>query len=365
MAAAKKLPSGSWRVRVYTGTDVNGKRLYKSFTASTKREAEFLAAQFTQKQVDVNRTDMSLYEATERYIKSKENVLSPSTVRGYCTALRNYVPELMRIKVRDLTAERVQTAFNAFAKTHSPKTCRNAHGLVSAVLKVQRPELVLNTTLPQKKKRDIYVPDSNEIRHIYSLIIGNPLEIPFMLAAECGLRASEIAALRVKNVYADHIDVKEAIVPDKNNKPTLKDPKSLSGYRSIPISPEMSAYLLSHSSQERVCTLSGGNISTDWTRFKKKHELNEDLVFHALRHHFASRCLLLGMPQKYIAQLMGHADTTMIEKVYQHVFPSAMEMYAQKLREENCELFEKTHHVTQNVTQKRVNDDFTPNLAII
>lgn len=365
MANAKKLPSGSWRVQVYTGTDVNGKRIYKSFTAATKRDAKYLAAQYNQTQIDINRTDMSLYEATERYIKSKENVLSPSTVRGYYTALRNYVPELMRVKVRDITAERVQTAFNAFAKTHSPKTCRNAHGLISAVIKVQRPELMLNTTLPQKKKRDIYVPDSNEIRYIYSLICGNPLEIPFMLAAECGLRASEIAALKTKNVFADHIEIKEALVPDKNNKPTLKDPKSLSGYRSVPISPEMSSYLLSHVNGERVCPLSGGNISTDWTRFKKKHNLDEDLVFHALRHHFASRCLLLGMPQKYIAQLMGHADTTMIEKVYQHIFPSAMEMYAQKLREENRNFFGKTHHATQNATQKENNDEFKPNLAII
>lgn len=105
-----------------------------------------------------------------------------------------------------------------------------------------------------------------------------------------------IAALKTKNVFADHIEIKEALVPDKNNKPTLKDPKSLSGYRSVPISPEMSSYLLSHVNGERVCPLSGGNISTDWTRFKKKHNLDEDPVFHALRHHFASRCLLLGMP---------------------------------------------------------------------
>ena len=48
-----------------------------------------------------------------------------------------------------------------------------------------------------------------------------------------------IAALKTKNVFADHIEIKEALVPDKNNKPTLKDPKSLSGYRSVPISPEM------------------------------------------------------------------------------------------------------------------------------
>ena len=45
MASAKKLPSGNWRVSLYIGLDEKGKRKYKSFTADTKKEAEFLAAQ--------------------------------------------------------------------------------------------------------------------------------------------------------------------------------------------------------------------------------------------------------------------------------------------------------------------------------
>ena len=49
MASAKKLPSGSWRVRVYDYTDANGKKHYESFTASTKKEAEAMAAQFAYK----------------------------------------------------------------------------------------------------------------------------------------------------------------------------------------------------------------------------------------------------------------------------------------------------------------------------
>lgn len=324
-------------MRVYTGTDVNGKRVYKSFTAATKREAEFLAAQFTQKQVDVNRTDMSLYEATERYIKSKENVLSPSTVRGYYTALRNYVPELMRIKVRDLTAERVQTAFNEFAKTHSPKTCRNAHGLVSAVLKVQRPELVLNTTLPQKKKRDIYVPDEREVELMYEKAAGTPVEVPFLLATQCGLRASEISALELQDVNDNYIDIRQARVEGQDGS-FLKSPKSYAGYRRVPISSELRLLLIANAQGNRICPLTSVNITNSWERFRKNHKINSDCNFHALRHHFASRCLLLGLPQKYTAELMGHSSLDMIQKVYQHTFPSAMDMFAEMLRKKSSEL---------------------------
>ena len=49
MAKAKKLPSGQWRTLVYSHTEkVNGKdkRIYESFTADTKKESEYLAAEF-------------------------------------------------------------------------------------------------------------------------------------------------------------------------------------------------------------------------------------------------------------------------------------------------------------------------------
>lgn len=46
MAKAKKLPSGNWRVRIYSHTDVQGKKHYESFTASTKQQAEMMGAKF-------------------------------------------------------------------------------------------------------------------------------------------------------------------------------------------------------------------------------------------------------------------------------------------------------------------------------
>ncbi len=257
MAKAKKLPSGNWRVQLYIGTTAEGKRQYKSFTAETKKEAEFLAAQYNQNHIDINRSDLPLSSAVERYIKSKENVLSPSTVRGYYTILNNYLPNLMSIKIRDITPEIVQDHFNSFAKHYTPKTCRNAHGLIASVLAIERPELILKTRLPQKSKRDIYVPDEAEIKKIYSLIKGTVMETPFILAAECGLRASEIAALKVSSVYSDHIKIKEALILDKNNRPTLKVPKSESGFRSVPICRELSEFLIQNASEGRVCLMNG------------------------------------------------------------------------------------------------------------
>lgn len=46
MPKAKKLPSGNYRCRVFSHTDSEGKKIYKSFTAPTKRQAELLAVEW-------------------------------------------------------------------------------------------------------------------------------------------------------------------------------------------------------------------------------------------------------------------------------------------------------------------------------
>ncbi len=339
MATAKKLPSGNWRVNLYVGKTADGKRQYKSFTAESRKQAEFMAAQYNIERKENANCKLTLHAAIERYIESKRNILSPSTVRGYYDVLDNYCPQLMEMRIENLTQESVQLAINSMAAKYSPKTCRNTHGLISATLRIYRPDFVLHTTLPQKTKREIYVPDEKEITEIYKLSVGTINEIPVFLAAECGLRASEISALRVENIKPTYIDIKEARVIGDDNKEYIKAPKSSSGYRKVPISKEAYDYLISHIDKEgRICCYRSSYICSNWSKFRKRYKLNENINFHALRHHYASKCILLGIPQKYIAELMGHSSTDMIEKVYQHIFPSAMEIYSDKLREQMTEL---------------------------
>lgn len=339
MPTAKKLPSGNWRARAII-KNVDGTRSFKSFTAATKKEAEFLAAEYENSHNYDNTPEITLEAAAQRYIESKRNVTSPSTIRGYQAIVRNYVPELMNRPLKSITQEDIQIALNSMAAKYSPKTCRNVHGFISAVMGAYRPNFTLNTTLPQKVRHEIYVPDVDEIKHILKLAKGTINEIPIFLAAECGLRASEISALRTENVKPDRIVIAEALVLGDDNQEHLKAPKSWSGYRSIPISRRVYEWLNAEAVDGRVCNRKAVNICNNWDKFRKKHKIDEQLNFHALRHHYASKGILLGIPQKYIAELMGHSSTDMIEKVYQHIFPSAMEEYGNLLRKQMDELEE-------------------------
>lgn len=270
-------------------------------------------------------TNMTVSEAIDRYIESKTAVLSPSTIYGYKKANQRYLYILHDIKLFQLDQELIQRAVNKLSYCYSPKTVRNAYGLLHASLQMFAPDFVYRISLPQKIKTSFYVPDEEEIKVIYKLIKNTELEIPFLLASQCGLRPSEICALTQDCVTNDGLEIRKAVVINEYGREVYKPPKSYAGYRTMPISPSLRK-ILSAVPDKRICAISSNKISRDWNNFLRKHGLHI-FRFYSLRHYYASQALLLGIPQKYIAELMGHSSTDMIEKVYQHTFPSAMEEF--------------------------------------
>jgi integrase len=57
----------------------------------------------------------------------------------------------------------------------------------------------------------------------------------------------------------------------------------------------------------------------------------EAMGFHELRHTYASGLVNKGVPLAYVAAQLGHTDTTMVEKFYGHLCPSALADSIRKL----------------------------------
>src|SRR5262249_52879776 len=47
--------------------------------------------------------------------------------------------------------------------------------------------------------------------------------------------------------------------------------------------------------------------------------INPRIVFHGLRHTYASLCVMAGMPLMVLAQNLGHTTTAMCERPYAHL----------------------------------------------
>jgi len=334
MAKIEKLPSGSYRARVWYRED--GIKKSKSFTAETAKEARILAAEFISGRESKQEENdyLLLSDAMLQYIEAKAPVLSPSTVREYKTYPRLYLHALQKYNIYDITQADVQKAISKEAKNLSPKTIRNIHGFLSAVFRFFRPDFVLNTRLPQRDSSEIQIPTEDEVKALIAHVDGNEVKLPIMLAAYQGLRMSEILGLKWSCVDFDRriIRIEEAKVINSDKEYESKKPKTVSGNRELKMvdavydelvrAPRESAY---------VVNLRGNQIVNRYRRAQKV--LKMDYSFHELRHYACSVMIMLGIPNKYIAGILGHASENMVEKVYGHIMRDKTDNFFDKINE--------------------------------
>ena len=317
---ATKLPSGNWNINMM----VDRQRI--SITAATKKEVERQAAAIKGGAKLAPKNSLTVGEAIDKYIESKDAVLSPSTVAGYRRIRANALQDLMPRPVDSLTAQDVQRSINLMARSKSPKTVRNAHGLLSAAMAVYRPDLILRTTMPQKQRYDIAIPSDDDVAAIMRAAKGEPAELPILLAIWLGLRVSEILGLKWSDVDGSVLHIRRALV-DEGEKTT----KTYASQRDLLI-PDYIAALL-------ACAPHDGEHIVNYTRrglyvrFQTicRRAGVQHYRFHDLRHINASVMLALNVPNKYSQERLGHATDNMLQTVYQHTMTARQLAVAAKL----------------------------------
>lgn len=318
-----ELPSGMWRCQV----TVNGKRESVIDADPEVAHAKAMAIKNGFLKQAKTPSSLSVGDAVDRYIESKDTVLSPSTIAGYKKIKANQFPPIEKIQLGLLTQETVQKWVNTMAKDKSPKTVRNAHGLLSAAVSAYYPELSLRTTLPQKKRHDIAIPSDADIKKILQAVKGTEDELYLLLAIWLGLRASEIRGLKWTDIDGDTLKIRRAIV-DEGEKST----KTYSSQRDLPI-PQRIKDLLENAphTSDYIITLSRRQMYFRFQSICKKAGVSQHYRFHDLRHINASVMLAQGVPNKYAQQRMGHATENMLKTVYQHTMEKETKKYNKKI----------------------------------
>lgn len=332
MAKAKKLPSGNWRIQVFAGykkdekgkyliSEKTGKKIpyYESFTDPSKAEVEFMAAEF-KKQRDISSTpsEFTVKQAISKYIESRQNILSPSTIQGYEKIKNNNLQSIMDIKVKKLTQDDIQSAVNSDAERNlSAKTLKNAHGLLSATLKVYRPNMRLTTSLPKMKKKykELPLPDK-----IFKAVQGTEIELPVLLAMWLSFSMSEIRGIKKSDIKDGILTLNRSVV-DVDNKPIVKEEmKEYERTRRHQLPPYIINLInCSNNDSDFLVTMDSYQITYRWKRALEKNKIPH-ITFHDLRHVNASVMHLLDIPDKYAMERGGWKTDATMKAVYQNVF---------------------------------------------
>lgn len=305
----EKLPSGSYRIR-----KMYKRQMYTvvfDYKPTQKEAVQAIAAELDK--VRERERNMTFESAAKEYIESKRNILSPSTIRGYNSIIKCMSPDFLNKNIHDLTTFDIQIEINKLSKKHSPKTIRNHHGFISAVLGTFRPNLKLNTTLPQKVKNEPYIPSDEDIRKILEYAAGTKFEIPIVLACY-GMRRSEICALTLDDIGGDVVRITKALVQDENKKWITKTTKTTASTREIVIPEEIvqkiqsQGYIYNGHPNSITCFLSRAQESLNIPHFS----------IHKLRHYFASKMSAMNVPEENIMRFGGWETDYVMKGVYRH-----------------------------------------------
>lgn len=333
MATARKLPSGSWRVRMYIGSDEDGKKQYKSFTGKTKKEAEKKALNYTV--IHTQTQDITFGEAFHRYIESKRNILSPTTIRGYQAIERNYINRLKRVKLTQITNEILQKQLDDVAIDHSAKTVNNTRGVITATLKMFIPSFVVDIKGSPKEKNTVHIPSDEDIHRILDAVAGTDVELPILLSAFGSLRRGEVCAIFPDCVHDTYITVKRVIVLNTQNRWEIRErPKTYAGYRDITLPEDIMEKVKAAASEcpndQPILKYKPDGL---YKRFRKATEAAGvyPYKYHSLRHYFATFCHSIGIPDQYIMEMGGWDDIGTLTKIYQHTMGSKRENINNKI----------------------------------
>lgn len=288
---------------------------------NTEAEAKAKAVAIRAGFVDVKKrpSAVTLEKAIDNYIEVRSNVLSPSTLVGYKSVKKNRFKSVMQCPVADI--KDWQGVINAEAAICSPKTVKNAWGLIRPAIEAAGVDLP-KVKLPQLVPKEPVFLTPEQISVFVAAVKGTPVEIPALLGLH-SLRRSEIAALDWANIDLRKriIKVSGAVVPGENwtlvEKPTNKNSAST---RTVPIMiPELYDALKAVPDKSgKVVTC---YISTiyDWVNKVCDENNLPRLGVHGLRHSFASLAYHVRMSEQAAMQIGGWSDYATMRKIYTHL----------------------------------------------
>ena len=341
-----------YKESVMIGLDKNGKPIYKWATGYTKRDLHISIARILAEAGLIGDA-----QPTEQFRKRVPNVkdfirkvyypvfierLAPTTAENYRQMIHlNIVPFLGDKRMDEVNVATIQQFYDWMAsasqygrqKNLNEKTIERVGGLTSRIFKVAKDmglieETPFKSTLlsirAEKAGHHRPLPDCEveRIKREIPLLENRDEKIYMAFLVYTGMRPEEIRGIRWEDMHLDQSYgvVKCAITYPTNSKPHIGKPKTEHSERIILLTSTMREVLKPYEQKEGfVC---GGEQPWCYSRAMRtyrsafKHLGIVGFCAYDFRTTFATQLKESGMATSAIADLMGHADTRMVETVY-------------------------------------------------
>ena len=356
--------------KITLGKDIAGNLIRKSFySTKSKRDAKRKAEEYAETYKlnlllgEPEKTKTITFEkwairCLELY---KMPYVKANTYRDTYLApvKRHLIPHFGKREVQAIQPAEIQEYINSINGKYAPETIKKDFNMLHFILQHAKEEgyckenAAASSGIRLPKYHTVVAKHAfspQEYNTTYEFAVNHPKGLAIMLLMETGCSRSELLGLRYEDFDAEHgnLHINQGLVAVSatGGKKTLLADGLKNGYRqrTIPIlEPRLLARL---KAEPKIITLESGGekrqveaefifhspegkayyprnwYDREYRSFMKDlikaHPEIPSLTPHELRHTRATLWSAQGVPQHLIADLLGHCDTRMLERVYNH-----------------------------------------------
>lgn len=281
----------------------------------------------------------------------------PTTAARYRQSVeRHIIPEVGGIRLQQLTVEDLDAAYQSLISGGgvdgaplSPKTVRNAHGVVRTALRdaLRRGHVVRNVAeharLPRLERPEMKVWTAAQVGRFLDHVQSNRFHAMWTLYVTTGMRRGEVIGLRWSDLEleAARLVVQRSLTVAAGRM-VWSEPKTARGRRVIALDAATVSALRRHRTAQAEEKLAAGpawqdddlvfcwpdgsaiqpQLPTKWIREHAEAAGLPKIRLHDLRHTWATLALGAGVPAKVVSERLGHANVSITLDVYTHVSPA-------------------------------------------
>ena len=339
------------------------RRIEKHFDKVAEAKKWLAESKYEDEHSNIGASSQMTVDAWYRFWISeiKEKTTRPHTVRSYRDRythnIRDVIGNMIISEVKPMHCQKVLNLMENKYKGSTMEQCRIT--MVSMFSCAQENEIISKSPVirsvkcPKKIEKKVRFLTLDEQAKFLKVAEDTDKYYQFALILQTGLRTGEVIGLKWEDVDFQKrtITIKRTMeFRYKDQEFSIGEPKSKSGYRTIPMT-QIAYDILKAKEKERrsikvfdlrykdfVFINSNGmptkNSAYDAALYKLANKAGiPKLSMHSLRHTFATRAIEAGMKPKTLQEILGHSNINTTMNLYVHITEDEKKKEIQKFEQ--------------------------------
>ena len=357
-----KRGNDTWRITVSNGFDGQGRRIRITETfrgtlsEARRRDRELRVSRDRGTPIGTSRETVARY--LERWLAMMEGTVAPRTVQGYAGYVSRYLTpylghvqltKLQPVQVQQMEAE-LRTRLSGTSVLHCHRILRKA--LQDALRLDLVPRNVADSVItPKKDTPEMRAFTAEELRQFLATAENSPFATLFHLAAQTGLRRSELCGLKWSDIDLEErtLIVRRTVQRVRGQGLVAGNPKTEKSRRTVVLGDEVAGKLRRHRMRQAESRLIASTAWIDLDHVFTQVDgrpVDPDGVthtfatvarglgmgwahFHSLRHTHATLLFAEDVPLKTVSSRLGHSTIGITADLYTHAYKGERDEAAQ------------------------------------